>query len=191
MVIPEVEKDGNLDNEQNSETIADPPSTTIDPSTVHEYRYDNVGLGKTILLPPPPCCSLILPIGTSIKYSTITADIIETKYAKKAQLNSQRGISQCFVLLCPSIYMYELGTVQEKMRNFDDVYGPFAMGKVIQVPNHRKNTDCHMIEYGRKHSNTDGWITHFPKNNFVRDNLKFDVERANRRNWRKSARNKK
>ena len=179
------------DNEQNSDTIAEPPSTIIDPSTVHEYRYDNVGLGKTILPSPPPGCSLILPIGTRIKYSTITADIIDTKYAKKTQLNNQRGISQCSVLLSPSLYMYELGTVEEKMRNFNDIYGPFAMGKVIQVPNHRKNIDCYVIEYDAEHSNVDGWITHFPKNDFVVDCLKVAVERANRLNWRKSAKKKK
>ena len=69
--------------------------------------------------------------------------------------------------------------------------GPFALGRVTQVPNQRKNVHEYVVEYESIYDNTDRWITHFPKTFFVQECLKDAVIRANQMNWMMSVKKKK
>ena len=70
------------------------------------------------------------------------------------------------------------------MKSFDPHKGPFALGKITQVPNHRKFIEDYIMEYDDIHDETDGWMTQLPKNQFVVQCLKQGIERANEYNWR-------
>ena len=82
------------------------------------------------------------------------------------------------------IYLYELGTKEERVKDFHVTEGPWALWKVIEVPNKRKNRNEYVIEYDGEHDNTEGWVTHFPRTAFVQEQLRDAVERADRYNWR-------
>ena len=56
-------------------------------------------------------------------------------------LKDKKGLSNCSGLFYPSIYLYQHCTVNEKLISFDDEKGLFALGKIVQVPNHRKFVD--------------------------------------------------
>ena len=61
---------------------------------------------------------------------------------------------------------------------------PLHLGKITQVPNHRKMIEDYLIDYDDVHDELDGWMTQLPKNQFVVQCLKQGIERANKYNWR-------
>ena len=113
----------------------------------------------------------------------IFSDYIE-QHKNKKPLKIQKGLSGCSGLFCPNIYLYGHHTVQEKQNGFDNDKGPFAMGKIVQVPNHQKLIENYVIEYDDVHKELDGWMYQLPKNDFVIQCLKQGIERANKFNWR-------
>ena len=58
-------------------------------------------------------------------------------------------------------------TVEEKMKSFDPNKGPFALGKITQVPNHRKMIEDYILEYDDVHDDLDGWMSQLPKINLL------------------------
>ena len=72
----------------------------------------------------------------------------------------------------------------EKLKSFDDEKGPFALGKIVQVTNHRKLVDTYKIKYHEIHEEIDRWVFEFPKNNQVKKWLQDGVQRANKISWR-------
>ena len=156
-------------------------------STLHEHKDNNVGMGKTIFPQPTEDCNLVIPLGsTGITISKIYTNTIRNELVKVNTLWKQKGISQCAVVLCPKMHLY----LEDIMNDFDVVHGMFALGRVIQVPNQRKNVHEYVIEYDDEHDNTDGWATHLPKTSFVRGCLKKAVDTADRFNWRMSVKKK-
>jgi len=99
-------------------------------------------------------------------------------------LKEQKGLSDCSGLFFPNIYLYGHSTVQEKRKSFDNDIGPFALGKIAQVPNNRKMIENYISEYDDAHKQLDGWMFELPKNDFVVQCLKQGIGRANKENWR-------
>ena len=62
-------------------------------------------------------------------------------------MKEQKGLSGCSGLFCPNIYLHDHYTVEEKMKSFDPNKGPFALGKITQVPNHRKMIEDYILEF--------------------------------------------
>ncbi len=149
-------------------------------------------MGKTILPSPPEDCNLVTLLGaTSIAMSKYSCQRIKDELANKDPLKEQRGISQCSVVLCPRMYLFDVGTMDERLEHFDVVDGPFALGRAIQVPNQRKNVHEYVIKYNDVHDNIDGWVTHLPKTFFVQECLKEAVNRADSYIWRMSEKKEK
>ena len=80
--------------------------------------------------------------------------------------------------------------MDERVLNYNVRDGPFALGRVTQVPNQRKNVHEYVVEYESIYDNTDRWITHFPKTFFVQECLKDAVTRVNQMNWSMSVKKK-
>ena len=99
-------------------------------------------------------------------------------------MKEEKGLSGYSGLFCPNIYLYGHYTVEEKIKSFDPQKGSFALGKITQVPNHRKFIEDYFMEYDGVHDETDGWMAQLPKNQFVVQCLKRGIERANEYNWR-------
>ena len=99
-------------------------------------------------------------------------------------MKEQKGLSGCSGLFCPNIYLYGHYPVKEKMKSFDPQKGPFALGKITQVPNHQKFIEDYLMEYDDIHDQNNGWMTQLPKNQFIVQCLKQGIERANEYNWR-------
>ena len=99
------------------------------------------------------------------------------------KFQDQKGIAQCSVLLCPRIYLNHY-TTNEKMKTFKEDEGPWALAKVLQVPNHIKMIDTYKLQYHNVHTEMDGWVSELPKNKFVKKGLQGGVKRANKQNWR-------
>ena len=142
--------------------------------------------GEKVLVPPPGATLVIPPSAKAAggSVSEIYMDQIQMMYPNKRDLKDQKGLSNCSGLFCPNIYLYQHYTVNEKLKSFDDEKGPFALGKIVQVPNHRKLVDTYKIKYHERHTETDGWVFEFPKNNKVKKWLQDGVQRANKISWR-------
>ncbi len=97
----------------------------------------------------------------------------------KASKN-QKGLSNCSGLFCPNVYLFQHYTVQAKAETFDNEKGHSAMGKIIQIPSHRKIVDMFKVQYHDVHTDRDGWVCEFPTNNFVKLCLQDGVARANK-----------
>lgn len=78
-------------------------------------------------------------------------------------LKKQKATSQFSVVLCPKMSLNSFVTMEDRMEHFDILHGSFALGRVIQITNQRKNVHEDVIEYDNKHDNTDGWVTHLPR----------------------------
>ncbi len=102
----------------------------------------------------------------------------------KKNLKDQRGLSNYSGLFCRNIYLYEHYTVEEKMKSFDNAKGPYALGKIVQVPNHQKMIEMYTIKYDDTHDEIDGWITELPRNEFVKEYLQQGLTQANKAHWR-------
>ena len=70
------------------------------------------------------------------------------------------------------------------MKSFKEEEGPWALAKVLQVPNHTKMIDTYKLQYHDVHTEMDGWVSELPKNEFVKKGLQEGVKRANKQNWR-------
>ena len=102
----------------------------------------------------------------------------------KKSLKEQKRLSGCSGLFCPNIYLYGHSTVKEKDKSFDNDRGPFALGKIVQVPNYRKMIEICILEYDDAHKELDCWMLELPKNDFVVQFLKQGIGRADKANWR-------
>ena len=64
---------------------------------------------------------------------------------------AQKGLQRNSVLLSPHIYMHhdkdKRGVLMDK---FTKKFGPFAYGKVVQVPNKKKNINAYRLEYDER-----------------------------------------
>ena len=149
-----------------------------------------VSVGKQVPIPPPGKTLVIPPSATIAggSESNIFIDDVRKMNAKtnpsEKKFQDQKGIAQRSVLLCPSIYLYDHYTANEKMKRFKDEEGPWALAKVLQVPNHTKMIDTYKLQYHNVHTEMDGWVSELPKNEFVKKGLQEGVKRANRQNWR-------
>ena len=151
-------------------------------------RGNSVGSrgGKQIPIPPPGN-ELVIPPRATIaggSYSKIYMEDIVNEVGNKKNLKDQRGLSNCSGLFCPNIYLYEHYTVEEKLKSFDNEKGPYALGKIVQVPNNQKMIETYTIKYDDIHDEIDGWVTELPRNKFVKECLQQGVTRANKAHWR-------
>ena len=81
----------------------------------------------------------MIPLGsTNITLSKYSLLRIKDELASKKTLKDQKGMSQCSVILCPRLNLFEIGTMEERVLNYNVKDGPLASGRVIQVPNQRK-----------------------------------------------------
>ena len=64
--------------------------------------------------------------------------------------------------------------------------GPFALAKIVRVPNNRKMIEMYTIKYHHIHKkqDMDGWVTVLPKTNLVKQCLAKGVKHANHHHWR-------
>ena len=149
-------------------------------------RGNSSGGGKQIPIPPPGC-ELVIPPSATIaggSYSKVYMEDVVNEVGNKKNLKDQRGLSNCSGLFCPNIYLYEHYTVKEKMKSFDNEKGPYALGKIIQVPNAQKLIETYTIKYDDVHDEMDGWVTKLPRNKFVKECLQQGIVRANKVHWR-------
>ena len=148
-------------------------------------NLNNTSRGKQMPIPPPGK-ELVNPPTATIAGGSSSKIFIEyiKENQNKKKLKEQKGLSGCSGLFCPNMYLYGHYTVEEKMKSFDHHKGPFALGKITQVPNHRKFIEDYLIEYDDIHDETNGWMTQLSKNQFVVQCLKQGIERANEYNWR-------
>ena len=138
---------------------------------------------------PPPGASLVIPpaaVAAGGSQSKIYLPEINRMIPANAKYNPQQGLSQKSALLCPNIYLYDHYTLSEKLKTFNSIVGPFALGKIVAVPNGRKMVDTYTIKYHHVHKegDMDGWVTELPKTNLIKTYLVEGVERANKLHWR-------
>ena len=132
------ESENECDEYQNSvmtPSVTPPKLPEILPFT--NTNVNNTSRGKQIPIPPPGKELVIPPTATIAggSSSKIFIEYIKENQNKK-KLKEQKGLSGCSGLFCPNIYLYGHYTVEEKMKSFDPHKGPFALGKITQVPNH-------------------------------------------------------
>ena len=70
------------------------------------------------------------------------------------------------------------------MKTFKENEGPWALAKLLQVPNHIKMIDTYKLQYHNVHTEIDGWVLELPRKEFVKKGLQEGVKRANKQNWR-------
>ena len=103
----------------------------------------------------------------------------------KPTLKCQKGLKGNSVVLCPSVFLHNNETLLESIRKeFKEVYGPYAYGKITQVPNRKKNVNEYMIEYDNEKGLVDDvayedLCTLIPGSSSMKNLLKRAVERAN------------
>ena len=95
------------------------------------------------------------------------------------------------VVVCPGIYLYhDQEMLASTMKDFKEMYGPYAYGKIVSVPNRKTNVFEYGIEYDRKKSATVGEVgyedlcTTVYGNAATKQLLKRGVERANLLDYR-------
>ena len=175
--IPQIAPMENIDNNVNIEKQNDKNPTIV-------------SIGKQVPIPPPGETLVIPPAATIAGGSASKIYIGDiTKMNRKnnqsgKKFQDQKGIAQRSVLLCPRIYLYDHYTANEKMKSFKEEEGPWALAKVLQVPNHTKMIDTYKLQYHDVHTDMDGWVSELPKNEFVKKGLQEGVKRANKQNWR-------
>ena len=143
---------------------------------------NNVGIqsiGKHDHIEPPPGCSYPQQKGPMSK---LYMEDIKNKVPKNLKLQVQKGLSQRSVIVCPNIYLYDRNA--QNQLSYDKQKGPFALAKVVQVPNNRKMVESYILKYHDDHDEKNRWITELPKNDFVKKYLQEGVERANSVHWR-------
>ena len=175
--IPQIAPMENTDNNVNIEKQNDKNPTIA-------------SIGKQVPIPSPGETRVIPPTATIAGGSASKIYIGDiTKMNKKnnqsgKKFQDQKGIAQRSVLLCPCIYLYDHYTANKKMKSFKEEEGPWALAKVLQVPNHTKMIDTYKLQYHDVHTDMDGWVSELPKNEFVKKGLQEGVKRANKQNWR-------
>ena len=71
------------------------------------------------------------------------------------KLKPQTGLVRNSVVVCPGIYLYHDKTkMAETLKDFKEMYGPYAYGKIVSVPNKKANVLEYAIEYDPKKSAT-------------------------------------
>ena len=138
----------------------------ISTSGTNENESNTRGMnGKQLLVPPPGETLVVSPTAKAAggSVSTIFIDNVTKIFPRKKALKNQKGLSNCSGLFCPNVYLYQHYTVQAKAETFNNDKGPFALGKIIQVPNHRKLVDTYKVQYHDVHikveKTADGTIT--------------------------------
>ena len=107
------------------------------------------------------------------------------KEQMKPALKWQNGLKGNSVVVCPLVFLHNNETLLDSIRKeFNEMYGPYAYGKIIQVPNRKKNVNEYMIEYDNKKSLVDDvayedLCTLIPGSSSMKALLKRGVERAN------------
>ena len=169
------------------------PMEDMDNNINSEKQNDNnaiISIGKQVPLPPPGETLVIPPRATiaggseSKIYVDNLTEINKKNNQSGKKFQDQKGIAQRSVLLCPTIYLYDHYTANEKMKSFKEDEGPWALAKVLQVPNYTKMIDTYKLQYHNIHTEMDGWVSELPKNEFVKKGLQEGVKRANKLNWR-------
>ena len=188
------------DTGSNEEDIHEKSITTVHPmlppnqvdnsinTSMDSQTGSSVSRGKQIPVPPPGA-SLVIPpaaIAAGGSQSKIFLPEINRMIPENTNLKPQQGLSQKSALLCPNIYLYNHYTLDEKLKYFSNIVGPFALAKIVQVPNGRKMVDTYTVKYHDVHGeeDMDGWVTELPKNNMIKKYLIEGVDRANKIHWR-------
>ena len=103
----------------------------------------------------------------------------------KPSLKCQKGFKENSVVLCPSVFLHNNETLLDSIRKeFKEMYGPYAYGKITQVPNRKNNVNEYMIEYDKEKGLVDDvayedLCTLIPGSSSMKKLLKRAVERAN------------
>ncbi len=129
---------------------------------------NDTSVGKQLPVPPPGE-ELLIPLPATIAGGATSNVFIKyvVQHNNKKTLKQQNRLSGCSGLFCPNIYLHDHYTVEEKMKSFDPNKGPFALGKITQVPNHRKMIEDYILEYDDVHDDLDGWMSQLPKINLL------------------------
>ena len=113
------------------------------------------------------------------------------------ELKAQKGFKGNSVVLCPEIYLQHNTSLKDTISSdFTEMYGPYAYGRIVQVPNRKKNIPDYIIEYDKEKDLVDG-VTHedlcstIPSSAVTKQLLKRGVERANIIDYRYKDRSKR
>ena len=122
-------------------------------------------------------------------------EIVIPELGAAPRLKKQTGFIKNSVVLCPNLYFYSDPIKHIKaMSGFHESTGPYAYGKIVQVPNAKKKVRDYIVRYDvtvdvvvgeeeRIRHLTD-LSSSFPGIDSVKQLLKKAVERANTKNYR-------
>ena len=123
------------------------------------------------------------------------ASIAEEGAPPQSTMKPQRGYMNNSIVLCPKVYLYnQFEKKLDVMEKFSYENGPFAYGKIVQVPNAKKNVTEYIVRYEKKDIIFDSdqkieyseCCTNFPNIPVVKTLLKECVVRANKLDYRLS-----
>ena len=110
-------------------------------------------------------------------------------------MKKQSGYINNSIIVCPEIYLYnDIDKQVNVLEEFTEELGPFAYGKIVQVPNAKKNATDYVIRYDRDRSNIEfangdkisenNLCASLPNLGSVKKLLKECVDRANKLEYR-------
>ena len=108
----------------------------------------------------------------------------------KPSLKCQKGLKGNSIILYPSVFLHNNETLLDSIcKEFKEVHGPYAHGKITQVPNRKNNASEHMIEYDNKKGLVDDvayqdLCTLILGSSFIKKLLSRAVERASTIDYR-------